>query len=329
MNKNHKPTSLDYTNSITSSHNEEAKALNIVAVNSLVPVRYGKVDLTYYTTGFGTGNIKDAKYYSNGAYQETRISTRGDLLGSAHKTILAFLNRTPASLAGKAFVVHDDVGAVKVWFNVDFSNTEPDVVGTYRSIQVSLLSTHTSETIANRTAQAMDIDANFLAAHSSYYVIISSSSSGIKPSSYDFNTSLYIKNTEGADSQTLNNKYFFINSALNENQYYVWYNVGGAGIDPAISGKTGLMVNITSGSSASTVAQNTKSVLDLTSEFITNIDNDTLIVTNNSIGITSSALDVNSGFLIFVQKFGESRELLVTLIITYNAQGNIESVERI
>lgn len=327
--KNESPSSLDYTNAITNSHNERDGALNVVNVNSLVPARFGRVELSYITTGPAVGSISQARYYSNGVYQETKIITRGDTLGSAHKTTINFVNRTPESLAGRAFVVYDNGGAVKVWYNVDFSNTEPAVPGTYRSIAVNLLSSHNHETIANRTALALDLDAQFIAIYSMYYVIISSSTVGVKPDSYSFNASLVIKNTAGTNSETLNSKYFFINSALNANQYYVWYNVNGAGVNPNIPGKTGLMIAISTGSTAEVVAQKTKTVLEATGKFVTNIDSDTLLVTNNLIGVTTAAQENTTGFLILTPKLGENRDLLVTLNMVYNTQGNMTSVERV
>lgn len=327
--ENIKPTSLDYTNAITNAHNERDKATNVVSVNSLVPTRYGRVEVDYYTTGPSAGNIREARYYSDGLYQESKILFTADKIGSAHKTTINFINRTPEQLAGRAFVIFDDNGAVKVWFNVDFSNTEPNVANTYRSIQVNLLSSHTSEVIANRVALALDLDAEFIAVASMQYVIISSNTRGIKPDSYDFNTSLYLKNTAGTDSVSLNNKYFFINSALNANEYYVWYNVDGTGINPAIPGKTGIMVAILSGSSAEVVAQNTKNALDSVNKFVTNINKDSLIIVNKLIGESTKTVDVNTGFVVLTLLLGEGRELLVTLQMTYNTQGNILSVERL
>jgi hypothetical protein len=329
MSKNEKPSTLDYTNAITSSHNEEAKALNVINVNSLVPARFGKVDIDYITSGFGVGEIGTVRYYSNGAYQETKVITRGDKLGSAHKTTISFINRTPASLAGKAIILYDNGGAVKVWFNVDFGSTEPTVPDTYRSIAVNLLSGNDHETVAKKTALALSMDSQFLAVYSLYYIIISSSTTGTKPDSKDFNTSLFIKNTAGVDPVTLNNKYFYINSATNTEEYYVWYNVNGAGVDPVISGKTGVMVAISTGSTAQVVAQATKTTLDALSDFITNIDSDTLLITNKLIGVADLAQDINTGFLFFVQKEGQGRDLLVTLNLSYSNTNDIISVERL
>lgn len=327
--ENLKTTTLDYTNAITNAHNEKNKATNVVTVNSLVPTRYGRVEITYYTTGPSAGNIRESRYYSDGVYQETKVVVSGDKVGSAHKTTINFTNRTAESLAGRAFVIYDDVGAVKVWYNVDFSNTEPNVPDTYRSIQVNILSSHDSETIANRTSLAVDLDPQFLSIASMQYVIISSNTRGVKPDSYSFNASLNIKNTPGVDSVTLNSKYFYINSAQNANQYYVWYNVDGLGVNPLIAGKTGIMVSISSGSSAETVANSTKTALDSVDKFVTNVNKDVLLIVNKLIGQTALSSEVNTGFLIITPVLGEGRVLLVTIKMEYNTQGNISVMERI
>lgn len=327
--KNEKTTKLDYTNAITAAYNDDAHALNVVNVNSLVPVRFGKVEVQYISSGNGAGQVGQADYYSNGAYQETRIVFRGDNLGSAHKTTINFVNRTPASLAGKAIVLYDNGGAVNVWFNVDFANSQPSVPGTYRAIAVNLLSSQDPDTVAKKVAQAMAMDSSFLGVYSLTYVIISSSSAGARSDSYDFNTQLFLKNTAGTNSQTLNNKYFFINSAANANEYYVWYNVNSTGTDPLIPGKTGLMVAISSGYSATQVASATKTVLEATNKFITNINGDTLEVVNQLVGISDPAKENDTGFLIFVQKSGEARQLLASIVITYDVDCNIISAERL
>lgn len=329
MQKNNTPSTLDYTNAITNAHNERDRATNVVSVNSLVPTRYGRVEVDYYTDGVAEGNISQARYYSEGAYQETKVITRGDTLGSAHKTTISFINRTAESLAGRAFVIYDNIGAVKVWYNVDFSNIEPAVADTYRSIQVNLLSSHNHETIANRTALALDLDSEFLAIYSMYYVIVSSTTVGIKENSHSFNSSLIIKNTAGTESVSLNNKYFYINSALNETEYYVWFNVNGEGTDPSISEKTPVMVSISKGYTSVQVAESLKTTLDGIGKFITNIDGDNLLITNKLIGVTSPTVDVNTGFLSLTRVEGKNRELLVTLLMVYTAEGNIQSVERI
>ena len=68
--KNEKTTQLDYTNAITAAYNDEAHALNVVNVNSLVPVRFGKVEVQYIASGNGAGQVGQADYYSNGVIKK-------------------------------------------------------------------------------------------------------------------------------------------------------------------------------------------------------------------------------------------------------------------
>ena len=51
-------------------------------------------------------------------------------------------------------------------------------------------------------------------------------------------------------ANTTANSYFYLYSATDATGYYVWYNKG-AGTDPAVTGKTGIEVAITSGWTAS------------------------------------------------------------------------------
>jgi hypothetical protein len=326
--KNRKANTLDYTNSLTQGFNEQEQAFEVVSASSLVPHRYGKIELDYITSGFGTGKIGVARYYSDGKYQETKIFTRGNNLGSAHKTTINFINKTPSSLAGRSFVVFDTTGAVLIWFNVDGANTAPVVPNTYRNIEINLLSSDSHETIAQKTSAKISLDASFVSLYTSYFIVISALTTGVKPNSYDVNTFLNLRNTAGSTPLTLNNTYFFLNSALNANQYYFWFNVSGTGTDPLIAGKTGVMVTITSTSSSSQVAAAIKTALDSTSKFITNIEGDILSISNKLIGVTASFQENTAGFSIIISKIGENRELIATLNLGYNSVGCVTSVER-
>jgi hypothetical protein len=324
MAKNPSKTGLDYTNVLTNSHNEEARALNIVDVGSFVPARYGKVLLEYNTDG----TISKVDYLSDGTYQETRVVCNADSVGSAHKTTVNFTGRTPQLLAGKAFVVYDAIGATAIWFNMDELNSEPVVPSTYRSLEIKISSSDNTSVIASKTAQKVHADPLFIAMYSLQYTIISVANVGLRTDSYDINSGVSLKNTPGSNSQTLNNKVWYINTGGNLQQYYVWYSVSGTGTDPLISGKTGIMVPVPLGATASTVALNTKIALENTQKFTAVAKDDTLLITNNNIGVCTAATEGNSNFVIFVQKSGEDRELLVTLLLGYNSNGELISVER-
>lgn len=53
---------------------------------------------------------------------------------------------------------------------------------------------------------------------------------------------------------SLNSAYWLIYAVHDSIAYYVWYNVNGAGIDPAVPGKTGIRVNIATNATATQIA---------------------------------------------------------------------------
>lgn len=69
-------------------------------------------------------------------------------------------------------------------------------------------------------------------------------------------------------SSSLNNKYFLLSSAYDRRKYYVWYSVDDAGVDPAVSGRTGVKVDIAENASATAVATATKNALDALADFV-------------------------------------------------------------
>jgi len=107
---------------------------------------------------------------------------------------------------------------------------------------------------------------------------------------------------------SLNSKYFTINSADDLIQYYVWFNVNSAGVDPAIAGKTGLAVALATGANANTVAAAVAAVLDPLASFAAAAVTDTVTVTNASVGVTTDAANgtASPGFTINVTQQGDS-----------------------
>lgn len=106
-------------------------------------------------------------------------------------------------------------------------------------------------------------------------------------------------------SGSLNNKYFFINTASNAIAYYVWFNVDSGGVDPAIPGKTGVQVNISANDSAATVGTALQVALDALAGFVAT-GTTTVTVTNASAGGFTPASDNNTGFTFSVTTGGNS-----------------------
>lgn len=99
-----------------------------------------------------------------------------------------------------------------------------------------------------------------------------------------------------ADSAgSLNNKYFLLNSATDATAYYVWYNVNGAGVDPAPGG-TGIMVALATNASANTVASATAAAVGALADFDAISSLNKAIITNSAVGVTTDSSDFNTGF---------------------------------
>lgn len=68
-------------------------------------------------------------------------------------------------------------------------------------------------------------------------------------------------------SGSLNNKYFYLNTADNKS-YYIWYSVNGAGSDPQLTRSTGIKVDLSTNATANSVTIATHSSLKNVSDFI-------------------------------------------------------------
>jgi len=71
--------------------------------------------------------------------------------------------------------------------------------------------------------------------------------------------------TTGAASSLSGGEYFSISSSTTD--YYVWYDINGASSDPAISGRTGIEVDISAGDTAEVVAAATQAAIDAQADF--------------------------------------------------------------
>lgn len=106
-------------------------------------------------------------------------------------------------------------------------------------------------------------------------------------------------------ASSLNSDYFYLYSATNATAYYVWYNVGAAGVDPAIPGKTAIPVSVAANASAATVATATKLAIDALADFVAGVVGPVVTVTNAATGIATNASDTGlTGFTISVTTQG-------------------------
>jgi hypothetical protein len=94
-------------------------------------------------------------------------------------------------------------------------------------------------------------------------------------------------------ASSLNSKYFLLTAGTADGgtAYYVWYDVDGGGVDPALPGKTGVPVAISAGDSANTVAGNTRTALGAVADFVITGATSHIIITNASAGPFTPASD--------------------------------------
>jgi hypothetical protein len=113
---------------------------------------------------------------------------------------------------------------------------------------------------------------------------------------------------------SLNNKYFFLNEPAPGVGIYVWFNVGGAGVDPGpFAGRTSVMVAISSGASANTVASAVNTALNtLTGRFSSSAATNIVTATNSVAGLVSAGTAQNSGFTLGVSTAGANAYAMMT-----------------
>lgn len=118
-------------------------------------------------------------------------------------------------------------------------------------------------------------------------------------------------------------EYFNISSSTTD--YYVWYNIDGGSSDPAISGRTGIEVNISTGDTAEAVAAATQSAIDALGEFSASVSGSAVTIKTGGEAVETT--DGNTGFGFHNATYNGDSGTLHTIVgegfqIKTNAQGN-------
>lgn len=108
-------------------------------------------------------------------------------------------------------------------------------------------------------------------------------------------------------SSDLQNDYFYLYSALNAVKNYVWFNVGGAGVDPAPAGATGVMVAISANATAAAVAVAVQGAVDALADYVATVSSNVVTITNAAVGYASAPHEgVGTNFTFAVTVLGDS-----------------------
>lgn len=95
---------------------------------------------------------------------------------------------------------------------------------------------------------------------------------------------------------SLNSKYFLLSSvnlvSKAQKNFYMWFNINSAGVDPAIAGRTGIEIDGATGASANALATSMRTALNaLTNDFVATGSNAAVIITDVAFGPVTAAVD--------------------------------------
>lgn len=185
-------------------------------------------------------------------------------------TITVLTQGAPAvTLDAKYFILSDVNGDIAYWYALNNGPTVEPSHGAPRSVKITTVNSgDTANTVASATSTAI--------------------AAGIA----EVRQALTVADVSG----NLNNKYFLVNSALNTIKYYVWYNVSGAGVDPAVPGRTGLVVNLVTNDSSNSVATKTRAAINTLApgSFSATGAANTVIITNVTAGVSDDIADATT-----------------------------------
>lgn len=190
------------------------------------------------------------------------------------------------------------------WLDIDADGTEPTGAAYLAADQQVIVAIATGDTniqVAGKLATAMAVLSD---------VSVTDNSDGTLSIAYDLlgahvdaaphneddsgagSIGIVVDN-QGADSN-LNSAYFLLDSPSTD--YYVWYNVDSQGVDPAISGRTGVEVALVAMDSDSSVASATATEIDGLSAFSAGAVGALVTITAASSGDVPDTTDGNTGF---------------------------------
>jgi hypothetical protein len=114
--------------------------------------------------------------------------------------------------------------------------------------------------------------------------------------SAELNAFTFDSSTTVADLQ---NKYFTMNSAEDENLYYFWYRLDNSGTDPLVPNRTGAVIDILTGDNLATICSKTANTINTLTYDFTSITNNTYTFTVTAANATIGAVYKDSSDNLF------------------------------
>lgn len=125
------------------------------------------------------------------------------------------------------------------------------------------------------------------------------------------------------EAATLNNKYFFLFEGRSNKSFYIWFNVDGLGVDPAIPSSTGIQIDLDSSDPAIIVASAIEITLNslYSDKWKVNRKNAVIEITAVKTGETNNTMDGDTTFLFSTLVEGE-QQIITTIEIDYSNNGD-------
>jgi hypothetical protein len=122
---------------------------------------------------------------------------------------------------------------------------------------------------------------------------------------------------------SLQNKYFLIYSGYDNQKYHIWFNVNGAGVNPAPANSIGIQIAINSNDTAVINAKAIQLTVNMMfgAKFKASVANSIVYIENVNYGLFTASADFNTGFPISTQN-GTNEEVAV-VSIGYDVDGNL------
>lgn len=178
----------------------------------------------------------------------------------------------PDNLGGTYFDIEDDVGTVRVWYDVDNTSTAPSTPGGGRLLEIDISANDTANTVASVTQSVIDGDSKFSASVSNNEVTVTNASVGTRTNPIDGTPATgftFDIITEGADATSIDGKYFVVTDIYGGIAF--WFDVDDSGTSEPVHGQSrSVEVNsITSGMTDIQVATEIEKALTSASPYTT------------------------------------------------------------
>lgn len=204
--------------------------------------------------------------------------------------------------AGDYFRISSPTTNYYVWFTVNGAGANPSPGGT--GLQVALLSSDSSDTVAQKVQTALQGTGQFSVSRSSATLSVTNvvggaatdAATGTMNSGFSTTTT-----TQGVTTSTENNDYFTVNSPTTN--YYGWFNINGSGVNPSPGG-TGVQVNLSWGMTGAQVASAVAGAFDPLAQLNASSTSSTTTITNVYAGAAGSTIGTVTGLGRTVTKTG-------------------------